>query len=407
MVNVTLFLYAESEGIAVATGTNNLDYIDTSFENASPLWYDFAEDGTVRIHLLYDHERASPNRAAGHFYFMLQGKAGSQVALEFINLDNVWNGQAASIAKELKAAVISTNGHDWKPISLESLPGNRVGVTLQMLGPKLFMARVEPYRLSDLDSFVSSIRSNRLVKVEPIGKTVEGRDLEIIRIGNPNAEFRVFLRGRAHPWEAGSSWVVEGFIRCLLQGDLQSKKFLESYCAYVLPMANKDGVAHGRTRFNSQGKDLNRDWDKPADPELAPENYALEKWLEGMIRAGKAPHLALEMHNDGGGLLHLSRPQVPQLHGYLDRMAILERLLRQHTWFREGTTQSGFRNSGTLGDGWLERFGIDAVVHELNCNWLEGLNDYPSARHWEDYGASLATVFYEYFGLVKLSAERR
>ena len=45
-------------------------------------------------------------------------------------------------------------------------------------------------------------------------------------------------------------------------------------------MANKDGVALGRTRFNLQGKDLNRDWDKPADPRLAPENYALEKWLE-------------------------------------------------------------------------------------------------------------------------------
>ena len=81
-------------------------------------------------------------------------------------------------------------------------------------------------------------------------------------------------------------------------------------------------------------------------------------------------------------------------------MATFEHLLRQRTWFREGSTQATFHNSGTLGDGWLERFGIDAVVHELNCNWLEGLNDYPLAQHWKDYGASLAAVFYEYFGLV-------
>ena len=36
----------------------------TGFENASPLWYEIA-DGVIRINLLYDHERASPNRAAG------------------------------------------------------------------------------------------------------------------------------------------------------------------------------------------------------------------------------------------------------------------------------------------------------------------------------------------------------
>ena len=377
-----------------------VEFIDTGFENASPLWYNFAPDGTAEIHLLYDQERDSPNRAAGHFHFLLEGKTGAQISLEFMNLENVWNGQPASIAKELTAAVVSTNGRDWKPISLQSQPGNRVRVTVQMPGPKLFMARVEPYRLSDLDRLVDSMRTNHLVKLETIGKTVEGRTLEIIRIGNPHAEYRVFLRARAHPWEAGGSWVVQGFIRRLLSEDAQSKQFLDRYCAYVLPMANKDGVAHGRTRFNSEGKDLNREWDHPAAPEFAPENYALEKWLERMIRAGEAPHLAMELHNDGGGQLHLSRPQVPQLKRYLERMEILERLLRQHTWFREGSTQAGLRNSGTLGDGWLERFGIDGVVHELNCNWIEGLNDYPSAQHWKDYGAKLAIVFYEYFGLL-------
>ena len=42
-----------------------LEFIDTGFENASPLWYEVV-DGVVRINLIYDHERSSPNRAAGH-----------------------------------------------------------------------------------------------------------------------------------------------------------------------------------------------------------------------------------------------------------------------------------------------------------------------------------------------------
>jgi hypothetical protein len=120
-----------------------------------------------------------------------------------------------------------------------------------------------------------------------------------------------------------------------------------------------------------------------------------------MIEEGRRPHLAIELHNDGRGLLHISRPPVPHLEQHLARMATLEQLLRTHTWFTEGSTAPAFRNSGTLGDGWLQRYGIDAVVHEFNCNWIEGLKDYPSARHWRKYGADLMRVFDEYFQRVK------
>ena len=116
-------------------------------------------------------------------------------------------------------------------------------------------------------------------------------------------------------------------------------------------MANKDGVARGRTRFNLQGMDLNRNWDKPADPQLCPENYALERWLEGMIRAGQAPQLALELHNDGAGKLHVSRSPVPDLNRYLERMTTHEELLRRYTWFTEGSTDDTFRNAGIAGRG--------------------------------------------------------
>ena len=384
-------------------GSNHpvLEFIDTAFENASPLWYEIDSEGTIQVHLLYDHERSSPNRAAGHFHFRLQAQAGTKLTLEFKNLDNVWNGQPGSIARELKAAVISENGRDWKPAPLESLPENRIRLTVQMPGPRLFVARVEPYRLSDLDRLLTSIRNHALVEIKPIGQTVGGRTLEIVRIGNPRSPYRVFLRARAHPWEAGGNWILEGLIHRLLQGDEVAAKYLDRYCVYILPMANKDGVALGRTRFNLQGEDLNRKWDKPANPENAPENAALEKWLEEKIRLGQAPHLAIELHNDGRGLLHISRPPVPELKRHLERMAVLEELLRRHTWFTEGSTEETFRNSGTLGDGWLERYRIDAVVHEFNCNWIAGLKDYPSARHWEEYGEELATVFYEYFGRAK------
>ena len=105
----------------------------------------------------------------------------------------------------------------------------------------------------------------------------------------------------------------------------------------------------------------------------------------------------MELHNDGSGRLHISRPPVPRLDRHLARMALFEELLRTHTWFTEGSTNAAFRNSGTLGDGWLQRYGIDAVVHEFNCNWIEGVRERPTARHWIEYGEKLPLVLRDYF----------
>jgi hypothetical protein len=402
LVAVLLSWFAGGSQAGPPAGSQaGLDFIDTTFENASPAWYDRAPDGTIQVHLLYDHERSSPNRAAGHIHLRLHGKEGSRLTLEFTNLENVYNGTPASVAGELKTVVVSQNGRDWTPVPTDALPNNRVQLTVVMPGPTLYVARLEPYRLSDLDRLIGSIRRHPRVQLTTIGKTSEGRELEMIRIGDLRAPYRVFLRARAHPWESGSNWIVQGLVERLIRDDADARKFLEHYAVYILPMANKDGVAHGMTRFNVNGKDLNRNWDKPADRELAPENAALERWLEQMIANGRQPHLAIELHNDGSGRLHISRPPVPQLSRYLERMGVLEVLLRKKTWFTEGATNEAFRNTGTLGDGWLERYGIDAVVHEFNCNWIAGLETHPLGRNWRDYGAKLAEVFDEYFSVVK------
>ena len=374
-----------------------VDFVDISFENASPLWYEFDAAKTLQLHLIYDNERSSPNRAAGHFHLRLVGTPNADIRVELNNLDNVWNSVPSSVARELKAAVISEDGVNWTSIPMEPTPDGRVGFQVNLGGGSLYIARVEPYRISDLEKLLTKIRKHPSVKISQIGKTHEGRDLEIVQVGSDSAPNRVFLRARAHPWEAGGNWVLEGLIARLLQDDEAAKRCLQKYCVYIMPMANKDGVARGKTRFNMLGKDLNRNWDKPSDASLAPENAALESWLESMIQSGKRPSLAIELHNDGNGQLHISRPPVPGLDQYLERMNSFELLLRRYTWFTEGSTKAAFRNSGTLGDGWLERFHVDALVHEFNCNWIAGINERPLAKHWKQYGEQLTLVFETYF----------
>ena len=152
------------------------------------------------------------------------------------------------------------------------------------------------------------------------------------------------------------------------------------YSVYVLPMANKDGVARGGTRFNLRGKDLNRNWDKPADPRSSsPENAALERWLEREIAAGQkaAPRAGAAQRRQRPAAhqpaARAAARSAPRAHGDPRGVAAPPHVVHR------GETSAAFRNSGTLGDGWLERYGIDAVVHEFNGNWIEGLKDYPRA----------------------------
>ena len=156
-------------------------FIDTSIENASPVWYESTADATA-IYLLYDHERNSSNRAAGHIHIRLETQAGSRVALEFRNLDNIYNGRPGSVAKEMHNLVMSEDGHKWRSVPT-IVSEHSVRLEVDVPGQQLYIARVEPYRLSDLEHFLDKARMHPEVNIETIGKTVEGRPLEIMRVG--------------------------------------------------------------------------------------------------------------------------------------------------------------------------------------------------------------------------------
>lgn len=374
-----------------------MEFVHTGIENGSPLQWEWASDGTLHVRVLYDYERNSPNRAAGHWHFQIQGKRGAELTLVLEGFDNIYNGKPGSPVSERSICYVSPDGARWSVVPAELLEGNRLRVRVRLEGGSLYLARLEPYRLSDLRRLLDDLRGSRLVELTDIGRTVEGRPLEIVRVGDPTAPHRVLLRARAHPWGSGGSWVVEGLLRALVEDAPVSRRCLARCRVYVMPMANKDGVARGMTRFNVLGTDLNRDWDRPADPALAPENHALESWIERMRAAGEAPELVIDLHNDESGRLHVSRPEAENLSRYLDRMQRLERLLRKHTWFTEGSTGGTFRNPRTLGEGLVERYGIDACILELNCNWVAGLEQPPSADRWKSFGRQLREVFFEYF----------
>jgi len=158
-------------------------------------------------------------------------------------------------------------------------------------------------------------------------------------------------------------------------------------------MANIDGVAHGKTRFNINGMDLNRNLTSPADPVLTPENAAMELWLDKMIAKGLKPDLAIDFHNDLNGNLNFA-PSGKKSAIYVSHMKLLEKLLRANTWFTEG---SSFTGTTTFEEGLMSRYGIEGLVYELNAHWVKGLNKKPLSDDWMLLGKQLCQVFNKYF----------
>jgi dienelactone hydrolase len=377
-----------------------LIYIDNSFDNASQFNWELDANGVVNIYQNYDHQREDFNRASEHWHFMVEAKTGSDISIVFNNFSNIYNGRPYTFNKDVTSCVVSDDGKNWRHIDVEVLNGIRTKIKVHMNADSIFIASVEPYGTTNLKKLLSQIEGNSKVNIETIGKSVQGRDISIIRIGDEKAPHRIFIRARAHPWEPGGNWVVKGIVDELLNGSKTSKKYLNNYVVYILPMANIDGVANGKTRFNMRGVDLNRHLDKPAIRKLAPENYAMEQWLIKMIKKGMKPDLAIDYHNDSSGTIILAAASEGR-ETYLENMKTFVELVRKDTWFNDNPVINAGTGGTSFSEGIIKHFNIPSMVFELNVQQLNSDGKKPLSGDWVMLGRQMCNVFDNYFKTIK------
>jgi hypothetical protein len=361
-------------------------FLSYYFENGSPC--DWEVDGDeLRVSLLYDHEIGTINKAAGHFNFKINNPERKSVKLTIERAVNIWNGEKGSPFKPELPSYYSENGVDWHVFVWDENECGDLTTTFDPMSD-FQVARLEPYAETELKRLFSKIEGHPLVDISSIGKTVEGRRIELIHIGS--GAKRVLLRARAHPWEPGGNWVLEGLIEECLSLYEKNPKVLEDELSFdIIPITNKDGVARGMTRFNVLGADLNRGLSKSIEllKSTAPENAALLEWLDQSAIDGSLPFLAVDFHNDCCGDLHMSDNENPV---YKKTMADLERLLRKETFFAERSITGS--SPDTFGEALLSKYGINAAILELNARYLKGTESLPSARLWKKFGADFVRV---------------
>jgi len=133
------------------------------------------------------------------------------------------------------------------------------------------------HRYSTIDNFVKCLASEFPDKATmfEIGKSYEGRNLNLLRISNNNraAKDSIWIDGGIHAREWASPSSVTYMMQELLENSHKYKHILDRFNLYILPLANPDGYEYShikdrlwrKTRSNHLktrcvGVDPNRNW---------------------------------------------------------------------------------------------------------------------------------------------------
>lgn len=145
----------------------------------------------------------------------------------------------------------------------------------------VFYAYFAPYSYEQHLNLVSSSQFSDLCTVESIGETVEGRDIDLLIVGDSSEKKKnIWIVARQHPGESMAEWFMQGFISAILdEDDPVSRKLLQKANFYLVPNMNIDGSIAGNQRHNIAGANLNREWRTPS-MENSPEVLHVRKYME-------------------------------------------------------------------------------------------------------------------------------
>lgn len=259
--------------------------ISTQFDAGSVSVIDLSDPANIRLNLRPDNA----SDFAQWFYFRLQGAAYQNCVMHFENAAS----SAYPAGWEEYQAVASYDRSNW--FRVPSRYENGVfTIEHTPLANSVYYAYFEPYSHEQHLNLLGDAQGSGLCQIDDLGSTVQGRDINLLTIGNQVAsDLKVWIIARQHPGETMAEWFIEGLLGRLLDPqDPTARALLDRATFYIVPNMNPDGSVLGNLRTNAAGANLNREWLEPS-VERSPEVYYVR---EKMREIGV--DLFLDIHGD-------------------------------------------------------------------------------------------------------------
>jgi len=224
------------------------------------------------------------------FYFRLQGVRGERCSMRILNASEAtypdgWQNYQAVASYDRKHWFRVPTSYDGKVMTIAHTPHH----------DSVYYAYFEPYSWERHLDLLARAQMSATAQVQDLGNTVQGRDLNVVVIGDPAAQKKVWIIARQHPGESMAEWFAEGMIDALLEPtNPLVQKLLRHAVFYIVPNMNPDGAYLGNLRTNAAGANLNREWMTPS-LESSPEVWHVKNKIHET-----GCDLFLDIHGDEG-----------------------------------------------------------------------------------------------------------
>ncbi|MFN7141075.1 MAG: M14 family metallopeptidase [Limisphaerales bacterium] len=200
---------------------------------------------------------------------------------------------------------ISHDGANWTMFGANAYRRDREkneGVLTFEVGTQpVWIAAQEMVGIKELTLWMERMSRRKFVEKSLVGKSMEGRAIEQLQIGNATSTNFVFIIGRQHPPEVTGSLGLMSFTETLASESKLAQEFRKHFLTVVIPLVNPDGVEHGHWRHNMGGVDLNRDWNKFNQPETT---LVRDHLVKIGSKTGNRVFLMLDFHSTGEDIFY-------------------------------------------------------------------------------------------------------
>lgn len=195
-----------------------------------------------------------------------------------------WNGSTVFFTKNM------ADFNSWRrKLDTTYQDGKLIWTHKHERNGSVFFSYFPPYTYLQHLDLVSRCADSPIADVQSLGQTLEGRELECVRVGQGKTVG--WIIHRQHPGETMAEYYAEGLLARLLglesggEVDRLVRKVLQHYTLYIVPCMCLDGAVKGYLRTNSVGANLNREWANVGDYqaptlERSPEVYHVWKKME-------------------------------------------------------------------------------------------------------------------------------